>query len=140
MLIGVVIFALRYKIAAAYMTSSVFVLFFVFVTFHDPWEIDVVISARWVSRIAPKEHRDFDARQAAAYRVRRPFLYQLNYYLHQELPEWDGKDTKPKWLIVSPQSVSELQKRGFQCESNLRFPALVCEQPKDLALSEQRAR
>jgi 4-amino-4-deoxy-L-arabinose transferase-like glycosyltransferase len=131
----VVILAALRKSRAALIVSAGFVVFALHEATRNPWDLDVEISTRWVAELVPKDHPGFNAEEVATYQVRRSFHYQLNFYLHRELPVWDGMETKTKWLLVSPQSVHELQRRGFQCESNPGLPALVCERPKDMVLS-----
>jgi 4-amino-4-deoxy-L-arabinose transferase-like glycosyltransferase len=133
----VVFLAILGKSRATFIVSAGFLLFALYEATWNPWDFDAVISTRWVADLMPKDHPGFNPLEVATYKVRRPFHYQLNFYLHRELPEWDGTETKTKWLLVSPQSVSELQLRGFQCESNASLPVLVCERPKDMILSGQ---
>ena len=125
------------KLRIALIVSAGFVVYALHAATWNPWDFDAVISTRWVAEFMPEDHPGFNPKEVATYRLRRSFHYQLNFYLHRELLEWDGMETKTKWLLVSPQSVHELQRRGFQCEDNVQLPTLVCEAPKDLVLSEQ---
>ena len=125
------------KLRIALIVSAGFVVYALHAATWNPWDFDAVISTRWVAEFMPEDHPGFNPKEVATYRLRRSFHYQLNFYLHRELLEWDGMETKTKWLLVSPQSVHELQHRGFQCEDNVQLPTLVCEAPKDLVLSEQ---
>jgi 4-amino-4-deoxy-L-arabinose transferase-like glycosyltransferase len=132
----VVFLAALGKFRAALIISASFAVFAFYEATRNPWDFDAVVSTRWVAKLLPKDHAGFKAEEAAAYRIPRSFYYQLNFYLHRELPEWDGIENKTKWLLVSPASVRDLQRRGFQCESNPKLPALVCERPNKMVLSE----
>jgi 4-amino-4-deoxy-L-arabinose transferase-like glycosyltransferase len=123
------------KSRSALVVSAGFVVFAFYGATRNPWDFDAAISTRWVAELMPKDYPGFNPEEVATYRVRRSFHYQLNFYFHRELPEWDGMETNTKWLLISPQSVHELERRGFQCESNPGLPALICERPKDMVLS-----
>jgi len=53
-----------------------------------------------------------EAGEAAAYRLHRAWRYGLNFYLGQELPEWNPQTSQPAWLYTSAEGRAELERQG----------------------------
>jgi len=55
------------------------------------------------------------AENISVYRLRRAWRYGLNFYLHQELPDWTPRSARPGWVYTNEEGFAELQRQGVKC-------------------------
>lgn len=60
------------------------------------------------------------AENISAYRLRRAWGYGLNFYLHQELPDWTPQSARPGWVYTNDEGVKQLQRQGVKCFVTVR--------------------
>jgi hypothetical protein len=89
--------------------------------------LDAGLTARAAAMEARKVWPEFSPAQAATWRVRRSFSYQLDFYNHAELPDWTPSQPKLDWLFIEPARREEARALGFTCGDNaLRFAVILC--------------
>jgi len=65
---------------------------------------------RLSARIAASEIEQVDALKVYAFRVQRGWLYQLNFYLHREVPQWRPGQPGVAIVVLPRKAVPELKK------------------------------
>jgi 4-amino-4-deoxy-L-arabinose transferase-like glycosyltransferase len=131
--IAVVALALRRRVASAFFVSIIAILFSVAagLTGDARWSLDLGVSARWATGVPPGVSRDYWATHTSAYKLRRSFVYGVNFYLHKEVPEWNGNTGERNWVFTTPKEMSELGGMGLECPHFMAFPpVIVCEAGK----------
>ncbi len=92
--------------------------------------IDSSVSARYAFQTTQAVWNNYSTERASTYKLRRPFLYSLNFYFHRELPEWSAGRVQPAWVFTSREESSELQLLGLKCPFyGLRSAVVVCQDP-----------
>jgi 4-amino-4-deoxy-L-arabinose transferase-like glycosyltransferase len=92
------------------------------------WALDLGTSARWATRVPEGVSSDYWASHTSAYKLRRSFLFGVNFYLHREVPEWNGNTGERNWVFTTPREMSDLGRMGLECPHFMAFPpVMVCE-------------
>jgi 4-amino-4-deoxy-L-arabinose transferase-like glycosyltransferase len=128
--IAVIAMAVRRRVASALFLSVISIIFTLAVglTGDARWSLDLGISARWATRIPEGISPDYWASHTTTYKLRRSFLYGLNFYLHKEVPEWNGNKAERNWVFTTPKEMTELGGMGLECSHFMAFPpVIVCE-------------
>jgi 4-amino-4-deoxy-L-arabinose transferase-like glycosyltransferase len=55
-------------------------------------------------------------RNVETFRLRRDFEYELDFYLHRQVVEWDASDTSPRYVVASLSGMLELDIRRIPYE------------------------
>jgi 4-amino-4-deoxy-L-arabinose transferase-like glycosyltransferase len=87
--------------------------------------LDGGVSARTAARTAQHRWPDFSAQHSATLQLNRSYVYQLNYYLRVELPEWTPNDPKPEWIFIRKEKRKDAAQQGFDCGFYLAYPAVI---------------
>ncbi len=87
--------------------------------------LDPGVSARAAVRNAQHRWPDFSAQQSATWQLNRSYGYQLNYYLHKELGEWNPHTPRPAWIFVIRERRQEAAELGFDCGVYFTYPAVL---------------
>jgi 4-amino-4-deoxy-L-arabinose transferase-like glycosyltransferase len=87
--------------------------------------LDPGVSARDTTLAVKNIWPDFSPRHAAAWQLNRSYVYQLSFYLHEEIPEWQSNQQKPDWLFVKKEKRQEAIQQGFKCAAYTIYPAVV---------------
>jgi 4-amino-4-deoxy-L-arabinose transferase-like glycosyltransferase len=88
-------------------------------------DVDLGISARYAAQTAKNVWPEFSAGSAATWQLNRSYVYQLNYYTRNEIPEWRPGDLRPKWLFVPKGKQPEAANLGFRCVNYVVLPAVI---------------
>ena len=64
------------------------------------------------ARIAASEIEQVNALKVYAFRVQRGWLYQLNFYLHKEVPQWTPEQPGVAIVVLPRKAVPELKKNA----------------------------
>jgi 4-amino-4-deoxy-L-arabinose transferase-like glycosyltransferase len=88
-------------------------------------DIDPGISARDSVRMAKSAWPDFSPQRSATWQLNRGFVYQLNFYLHADLPEWNPGDSETAWLFAPKNRLPFLMENGVKCLRFAIYPAVV---------------
>jgi 4-amino-4-deoxy-L-arabinose transferase-like glycosyltransferase len=92
--------------------------------------MDPGVSARDAVRVAKTVWPDFSPQQAAAWQLNRAFVFQLNFYLRSDLPDWKPGDSSANWIFAPKNRVSSLMENGIECVKFAIYPAVVpCKLP-----------
>jgi len=92
------------------------------------WALDLGTSARWATKVPEGVSSDYWTSHTSAYKLRRSFLYGVNFYLHKEVPEWNGNTGERNWVFTTTREMSELGGMGLECPHFMAFPpVIVCE-------------
>jgi 4-amino-4-deoxy-L-arabinose transferase-like glycosyltransferase len=93
-------------------------------------KINPGLTARSTFTEADKLWPGFTVSEASTWQLNRSLLFQLNFYSHTELPEWQAGQPKPEWLFVKPKREAEARNLGFICRNYLFSPAVIlCRNP-----------
>jgi 4-amino-4-deoxy-L-arabinose transferase-like glycosyltransferase len=87
--------------------------------------LDPGVSARDATVAVRNIWPDFSPQSAAAWQLNRSFVYQLSFYLHQEIPQWQSDSPRPDWLFVNREKRQEAIQKGFKCATYAIYPAVV---------------
>jgi 4-amino-4-deoxy-L-arabinose transferase-like glycosyltransferase len=87
--------------------------------------LDPGVSARDATLAVKNIWPDFSPQHAAAWQLNRSYVYQLSFYLHEEIPQWQSKQQKPDWLFVRKEKRQEAIQQGFKCATYAIYPAVV---------------
>jgi 4-amino-4-deoxy-L-arabinose transferase-like glycosyltransferase len=87
--------------------------------------LDPGVSARDATLAVKNIWPDFSPQHAAAWQLNRSYVYQLSFYLHEEIPQWQSKQQKPEWLFVGKEKRQEAIQQGFKCATYAIYPAVV---------------
>jgi 4-amino-4-deoxy-L-arabinose transferase-like glycosyltransferase len=90
------------------------------------------VSPRRIAAAPAGVPTDYWLKHVSMFRLRRANEYALNFYLRQELKEWDGKNDSRQWIFTESRNVPKLQTQGLKCTdtlSNLNFGAVICAVP-----------
>jgi 4-amino-4-deoxy-L-arabinose transferase-like glycosyltransferase len=118
--LSVILLALCRKIRAATMVMLATVVLLVVSTEQALAALDGGVSAREAANDTRMKWPALPAGAATTYKLQRSFVYQLNFYLREELKEW-SPETPPGGLVFAPYSkTQELTGMGFNC---MRYPA-----------------
>jgi 4-amino-4-deoxy-L-arabinose transferase-like glycosyltransferase len=88
-------------------------------------KMDYALTARGASGEAIKRWPGFSMGNAASWRLKRSLEYQLNFYNHSVLPEWQSNGPKPLLVFVDIQHEREVSNLGFACPYYLVLPAVI---------------
>ena len=128
--IGVVVLGFRRRTSLALIVTVACLLctFGVGLAGDASWALDLGTSARWASRVPKGVSREYWTSHTSTYKLQRSFLYGLNFYLHKEVPEWNGNTEGRNWVFTTPTEMMELRARRLECPHFMAFPPLiVCE-------------
>ena len=90
--------------------------------------IDSSVSARPAFQAAHAVSPSYSPERASTYKLRRSFVYCLNFYFHRELPEWSASSVQPAWVFASREERNELQRLGLKCPFyGLTSRVVICE-------------
>jgi 4-amino-4-deoxy-L-arabinose transferase-like glycosyltransferase len=87
--------------------------------------MDPGVSARDSVRVAKAVWPDFSPQQAAAWHLNRAFVFQLNFYLRLDLPDWKPGDSQANWIFAPKNRVPSLIENGIECVKFASYPAVV---------------
>ncbi len=87
--------------------------------------LDPGVSARDATVAVRNIWPDFSAAHAAAWQLDREYVYQLGFYFHKQIPEWQSGTPKPDWLFVSKEQRQLAIEEGFKCAMYAVYPAVV---------------
>jgi 4-amino-4-deoxy-L-arabinose transferase-like glycosyltransferase len=91
---------------------------------------DPGLSARDSASVAKTAWPDFSPQLAATWQLNRGFVYQLNYYLRTDLPEWNPDTSQTIWIFAPKNRVAFLMQNGIECVRFAIYPAVVpCKVP-----------
>jgi 4-amino-4-deoxy-L-arabinose transferase-like glycosyltransferase len=132
--LSVIILALFRKIRGATIVMLAVAFLLVVSTNQALVGLDGGISAREAAKYAQVKWPVLSVGAATTYKLQRSFVYQLNFYLRDELKEW-SPETPANGLVFAPYSkMQELSSRGFNCLQPLFYPAvIVCEDKRSVA-------
>ena len=88
-------------------------------------KFDPALTARSALPQASRELPPFVPAAAATWELTRSQVYQLNFYLHSALPEWQAGDPKPTWLFVRAKQLPQVDALGFACPEQRVYPAVI---------------
>jgi hypothetical protein len=92
--------------------------------------IDTSVSPRYAFQTAQAVWNDYSPQRASTYKLRRSFVYALNFYFHRELPEWSAGGVQPAWVFTSRIESTKLQLLGLKCPFyGINSAVVVCEDP-----------
>ncbi len=75
--------------------------------------LDKYVSPRVAARAG--QIPPWTAENISVYRLRRAWRYGLNFYLHQELPDWTPRSARPGWVYTNDEGFAEIQRQGVKC-------------------------
>jgi 4-amino-4-deoxy-L-arabinose transferase-like glycosyltransferase len=87
--------------------------------------MDPGVSARDSVRVARAAWPRFSPQQAATWHLNRAFVFQLNFYLRSDLPEWNPGDSQTNWVFAPKNRVPSLMENGIECVKFAIYPAVV---------------
>jgi 4-amino-4-deoxy-L-arabinose transferase-like glycosyltransferase len=87
--------------------------------------MDPGISARDATQVVRHAWPDFSPERAATWRLDRAFVYQLNFYLRRDLPEWRPGDPHYHWIFVAKDDVQAARALGLTCVNFVVSPAVI---------------
>ncbi len=87
--------------------------------------MDPGVSARDAVRVAKAVWPDFSPQQAAAWHLNRASVFQLNFYLRSDLPDWKPGDSSANWIFAPKNRVATLMENGIECVKFAIYPAVV---------------
>jgi 4-amino-4-deoxy-L-arabinose transferase-like glycosyltransferase len=123
---------------AAFMAMSVTMLAMMAVASGDLWQLDAGISARPAVSLARKDWPIEKLNTARVFGLRRDYVYSLQFYLHQEIPEWTPSDGNQEIIFTNFRGSEDLQKRGVLCPRYVVFPAvMICGAPMNRKAAER---
>ena len=123
--LAIVILGLLRRAKIALFAMVVFLLVLVVRTDRLLNELDPGLTARTVPVAVTRLWPEFSANRAAAWRLKRSLVFQLNFYLDAPVVEWTPGTPKPEWLFVEPNRHQEVRALGFTCLDYLVFPAVI---------------
>jgi len=88
-------------------------------------KLDAALTARSALSEASRNWPEFSPRAAATWGLTRSEAYQLNFYTHSVLPEWQPGDPKPSWLFLNPRERSQLDASSFECLADRIYSAVI---------------
>jgi 4-amino-4-deoxy-L-arabinose transferase-like glycosyltransferase len=88
-------------------------------------EMDAGISGRYAARALKLVWPDLSLDNAAVWQINRSFAYQLNYYAHEEIPEWKPGNPRPTLLFVPNGKQQEAANYGFRCADIAASSAII---------------
>ena len=113
------------RIRFALLALVLFVLLLVVKTGDLLGKLDPALTARSALLEASREWPDFSPSEAATWGLTRSEAYQLNFYAHSVLPEWQPGDKNPAWLFLRPRQRPQLDASSFQCLAYRVDPAVI---------------
>jgi 4-amino-4-deoxy-L-arabinose transferase-like glycosyltransferase len=88
-------------------------------------DFDAGVSARSAAYSAGRIWPAFSPQTAATWQLNRSYVYQLNYYTHKEIPDWNPSQPSPPWLFVGQGKQREAASFGFRCAEFVATPAVI---------------
>lgn len=98
-------------------------------------KFDPGLTARTSLREAARLWPGFTLNRAATWQLKRSLFYQLNFYAHTELLEWEPGEPKPQWLFVEPRLAQQARALGFSCHDYPICRAVISCENQTLARS-----
>ena len=89
----------------ALLLSVVVVLFLLTFTYVSAARLDAQLSARFSAAQIPPER----ASVTYSYKLQRAWQYQLNFYLHREIPEWNPEVAGEAVVVTNQKHLAELR-------------------------------
>ena len=121
----VIVLVLLRRVHIALFAMVLFVLLLVVKTDELVGKLDRGLTARSAPSAASQQWPQFSPSVAAAWGLTRSQVYQLNFYTHSILPEWQPGDSKPTWLFIGPKELRQAEAFGFECRKYLVYPAVI---------------
>ena len=88
-------------------------------------DFDAGYSVRSAAHTAGRIWPEFSLQTAATWQLNRSYVYQLNYYMHEEIPDWNPSQPSPDWLFVGRGKQREAASFGFHCAEFVAPPAVI---------------
>jgi 4-amino-4-deoxy-L-arabinose transferase-like glycosyltransferase len=121
----VIVLVLLRRVHIALFAMVLFVLLLVVKTDELVGKLDRGLTARRAPSAASQQWPQFSPSVAAAWGLTRSQVYQLNFYTHSILPEWQPGDSKPTWLFIGPKELRQAEAFGFECRKYPVYPAVI---------------
>jgi len=121
----VIVLVLLRRVRIALFAMVLFVLLLVVKTDDLVGKLDRGLTARGAPSAASQQWPQFSPSVAAAWGLTRSEVYQLNFYTHSILPEWQPGDSKPTWLFIGPKELRQAEAFGFECRKYPVYPAVI---------------
>ena len=103
--LAVMALAMLRRTDAALALSILVVLFLLTFTYVSAARLDPQLSARFsAAQITPQQ-----AAVTYSYKLQRAWQYQLNFYLHREIPEWSPEVAGEAVVVTNQQHLAELK-------------------------------
>jgi 4-amino-4-deoxy-L-arabinose transferase-like glycosyltransferase len=122
---AVIVLALLRGVRVVLFALVLFVLLLVVKTGDLLGKLDPALTARSALSEASRKWPEFSPRAAATWGLTRSEAYQLNFYTHSVLPEWQPGDPQPSWLFLNPRERRPLGASSFECLSYRIYPAVI---------------
>ena len=123
--VAVIVLALLRGVRVALFALVFFLLLLVVKTGDLLGKLDPALTARSALSEASRNWPEFSPRAAATWGLTRSEAYQLNFYTHSVLPEWQPGDPKPSWLFLNPRERPQLDASSFECLAYRIYPAVI---------------
>jgi len=124
--VTVIVLGLLRRVRVALFTMVLSVLLLVVKTDGLLGRLDPALTARTTPIEASRNWPQFSPSASATWELSRSQVYQLNFYTHSVLPEWQPGEPKPSWLFVSRKQVPQARALGFDCpEYRDVYPAVI---------------
>lgn len=123
--VTVLVLCILRRVRIALFAMVLFVLLLIVKSDDLLGRFDRALTARSALPHASRELPQFAPSAAATWELTRSQVYQLNFYLHSVLPEWQGGDPKPTWLFVRAKQLQQVDALGFVCPEHRVYPAVI---------------
>lgn len=109
--------SLSFQVQTATLIAAVYLLLVPFVKGQPSHSfLDPLVSAREYARppkgVAPADWYG----RVTVYKLKRAQVYALNFYLHEELPEWSVDRNAAGWVLTDVKNAGELNAMGLDCK------------------------
>lgn len=139
--LAIVVLSFREKGAYAMLTSCALLLLLLTIGNRDLWELDEGLSSRHAIKTLKGFGVGYENLDAVTFKLRRNYVYGLQFYLRRELPEWNAADGNDKLIFTNYEGTEELEARGIECLRGVVFPpVMMCGRPLIQKVQERRQR
>jgi 4-amino-4-deoxy-L-arabinose transferase-like glycosyltransferase len=99
-------------------------------TFDAGWSLDRGISSRVAASYTEFVLGNSSNASIYTYDLRRSDRFALSFYLHRELLEWSGEESKSGWVLTNYKGKEHLEQSGLTCPLlAARQPLTICGNP-----------
>jgi 4-amino-4-deoxy-L-arabinose transferase-like glycosyltransferase len=94
------------------------------------WQLDEGLSSRPAVSSAAQLGFGEKSPDVRTFHLRRDHLYSLQFYFHEEIPEWTPADANQKLIFTNYKGTLEIKQQGVECRSYIVFPPImICGAP-----------